>query len=691
MKTSTSRARRLEMKANYGARAGQTITGNLGRGSGGLFVRAGSGGSAGGSRIDKLKPAPKKTSTSRAGRAKKVDADQGTQEKIASGAGLSADDLRALQSFDAGGQMDSATVARLATAGLVDIGRDGAPRLAPNVDGALSALRKGDARAAGDALGRARDRKASQNDTAARISSNAQKRADATSSRAQRAAQRKTEVQQRREASQRKRDEARGATQAQRTARAGEAATLEAQKISNRVEVVATRAGVINAADDWSSKQPERKRLGNQLEEAATKVQTLAIPEGEKAKLTAQISKAMDAMEWGVGDGETYTPATAKQFARGTTWVLKDSSGAYRWVTYSSNVFEDREAEIVSESALSKAVHRMDTRNDYGPARWWHVGEVLFKDLTDWESVYAGGGLDVGVCDFSELHNGILVESGAFKDAVVGEAFAEIAERDGLEVSIGFTHPADQPADGVYKDIAIFERSFLPVGRAANSRTGVSVITGKEQKEMNQISGFKKTALKTLLGGKADAVLSILEGAEGVQKEALTAGARFKEDGTPIAPAITANVDGATADAKAEDMPIDEAADDQSVGEEDAAGDFIGDMSIADFKALQMELNGPLVQAITSLAEMMGSASKSSDEATTKAYDGVKGAIALFEKRLKSLEGEAPHSAVYRASADPATAVAPPAPTKGKELTGKENELTQLADFFVNGTSNAAS
>lgn len=684
------------LKANYGARAGQVIQGNLGRGGDGKFVRAGAGGGgASPSRVDQFRGGGSgRPSTRKPARGKKPDATQSTQESIAGAAGLNAGDLRALQSFDAGGQMDSATAARLATAGLVDIGRDGAPRLAPNVSGALSALRKGDARAAADALGRARDRKGSQNDTAARIASNAQKRADAASARAQRASQRRTEVQQRRDAAQRKRDEARGATQAQRTARTEAAAKVQAQTIGNRVEVVATRANEITAAGDWDKKQVERKRLGNQLEQEATRVQSLAIPDADKAKLTAQISAAMTSMDWGSGDGETFVPATTKQFTGGSTWVLKDSSGAYRWVTYSSNVFEDREREIVSGDALMGAVHRMDTRKQYGPARWWHVGEVLFKDLTDWESVYAGDGLDVGECDFSEQHNGILVESGTFKDAIVGEAFAEIAARDGLEVSIGFTHPANQPIDGVYKDIAIFERSFLPVGRAANSRTGVSVITNKEQK-MNQISGFKKTALKTLLGNRSDAVFAILDGADGVQKEALAAGARFKEDGS-LEPAIAANVAGDSEEGKAagDAPPTDPNADPNADPANDPnapTGDFLGDMSIEDFKALQTELNTPLVQAITSLAEMMGSASKSADAATTKAYDGVKAALNEFQKRLKSLEGDAPSNSVYRASEDNGTKVEPPPSTTKAKDPSRENELTQLADFWVNGTNGAAS
>jgi len=137
--------------------------------------------------------------------------------------------------------------------------------------------------------------------------------------------------------------------------------------------------------------------------------------------------------------------------------VFKDSDGKLRWLLISSNAFRDRDHEIVSTKALANDVERSDASGAYGPLRWWH-----FK------------GAELGDCDYRALFGRMLVESGTFRDDRVAEKIKEKSHN--LRVSIGFTHPANEPdANGVFHNITVFERSLVPVGRAANDYTLLTV------------------------------------------------------------------------------------------------------------------------------------------------------------------------------------------------------------------------
>lgn len=137
--------------------------------------------------------------------------------------------------------------------------------------------------------------------------------------------------------------------------------------------------------------------------------------------------------------------------------VFKDSKGNYRWVMISSNAFRDRDDEIVSTKALLRDVQRSDDGGNYGPLRWWHMK-----------------GVDIGDADYRAMFGRMLVESGTFRNPVVAEKVRRHAKD--LRVSIGFTHPANEPdAGGVFHNITVFERSLVPVGRAANDYTMLTV------------------------------------------------------------------------------------------------------------------------------------------------------------------------------------------------------------------------
>src|SRR3990167_7383313 len=137
--------------------------------------------------------------------------------------------------------------------------------------------------------------------------------------------------------------------------------------------------------------------------------------------------------------------------------VFKDAAGKYRWVSFSSSAYEDRDKEIISRKALAADVARADKEKDYGPLLWWHTpGAVL------------------GECDYNAMQEKILVESGTFANDVVAESVK--AQVDNLEISIGFKHPEIEPdKDGIFNTIRRKERSLLPKGKASNTVTQLLV------------------------------------------------------------------------------------------------------------------------------------------------------------------------------------------------------------------------
>lgn len=137
--------------------------------------------------------------------------------------------------------------------------------------------------------------------------------------------------------------------------------------------------------------------------------------------------------------------------------VFKDKRGDWRWVTISSTAFRDRDGEIVSTKALADDCARADKDGDYGVLRFWHMP-----------------GVDLGDCDFNALRGRVLIESGTFRSPEIAQRVAE--KSADYQVSLGFRHPVEQPGkDGVFTTIRRFERSLVPIGRAANPFTSILV------------------------------------------------------------------------------------------------------------------------------------------------------------------------------------------------------------------------
>jgi hypothetical protein len=198
--------------------------------------------------------------------------------------------------------------------------------------------------------------------------------------------------------------------------------------------------------------------------------------------------------------------------------VFKEASGRLRWVMLSSNSYQDTDKEIIAQAALEADVERADKEHNYGPLRWWHVGNP------DPIARTPGDGIDIGDCDFNAMHGRMLIESGTFRDERIGGAIKEHA--DTLAGSIGFFHPLNQPdSGGVFDNIHRFERSLLPRARASNQLTGLTVT--KEQQDMASMKE-KYDQFVALLGGNATLADSVVKQAEATQKAAQEAGLAFK-------------------------------------------------------------------------------------------------------------------------------------------------------------------
>lgn len=244
--------------------------------------------------------------------------------------------------------------------------------------------------------------------------------------------------------------------------------------------------------------------------------------------------------------------------------VFKEAGGRLRWVMLSSNSFEDRDREVVSQQAHEQDTDRMMTTKNFGPLRWWHVGNPDTKTLSP------GEGIDIGDCDFSVMHGRINVESGTFRDERIGEAIKQHA--DTLEGSKGFFHPLTQPnSEGVFDEIYTFERSLLPRGRASNPLTALTVTKEQDMATMKE----KYDEFVSLLGGDKSLAESVVKRAEQTEKEAQLAGIRAKENGAEVQPddkkpegeeAIGAVPDKAEPEVKAEgEPPHDDAAVDAAL------------------------------------------------------------------------------------------------------------------------------
>lgn len=314
--------------------------------------------------------------------------------------------------------------------------------------------------------------------------------------------------------------------------------------------------------------------------------------------------------------------------------VFKDARGVDRWVAISSTAYRDRDGEIVSCKALSQAVARGDTAGERGPLRFWHVP-----------------GVELGDCDFQAVAQDgrVLIESGTFRRS----EFAEALKGQDYQMSIGFVHPVEQPdAEGVYHDIAIFERSIVPPGRAANPFTSITT------KERRMLTAEKDELLAQLLGGReSDAYKAATAQATKADEEGRSAGVAFK-DAPEWAQVIINRIEAleATTKAVAEKAPMDPAemveagATELEDGEaEEAEGESDNLLSPGEIQAIADAVAATLMGAIDGLSAKMAEVD---NELKGRGYQRMKefpaeleklsATLATIDATVKELAGVAP-------------------------------------------------
>ena len=391
------RRKQLALKApDYGARAGQKIVGNLARGSDGKFTRADGSAASGREVRDALTARPKKASSKRAA---------ATPEQQAAAferAGIGGD-AQALRSFAKGNAPDGAAADRLIAAGLAERGRDGALRMTSAGRGVVRAGERGDVQAAADAASRGRDAVAKRDERAAAKVTRDQARAEAQAQRAAERDRRRAETERRRADAQGKRD------------------ATERQRIGDRAEEL-----VALVDQDERVTEFERTQRVNRLEDLSRRLERVGGDDATQRKIDGALRKLRAEAEADSND-ESRAPSPAPIAHRGyeSLHVFKAADG-WRWLGVTSNAYEDREREIVSTKALEDDAERMEAAREYGPLRWWHVGEVEYARPLDWTTAIAGPGVDIGTCDISMVVGRMAVEGGTLHPAI-GPALAATA------------------------------------------------------------------------------------------------------------------------------------------------------------------------------------------------------------------------------------------------------------------------
>lgn len=186
--------------------------------------------------------------------------------------------------------------------------------------------------------------------------------------------------------------------------------------------------------------------------------------------------------------------------------VYRDKMGSLRWLSMSSNAFEDTDKELFTTKALEEAIEHADKTDERGPLLVFHVPSA-----------------EIGQCDYQGMAGRFLVESGTFSDTPLGrkavEYFANTDEEH--QVSIGFQYLRGDEEDGQFDWLRIKERSICPYGMAANPWTDFKVI-GENPMEARKVEALEKIFGKEMTS-------QVIATAEARTKELEEAAVRFKE------------------------------------------------------------------------------------------------------------------------------------------------------------------
>lgn len=576
---------------------------------------------------------------------------------------IAPDGQAALEALRKGEQPDASSVERhgFETAGLVERASDGSYRMTASGRALMSAAAAGDRGRAGDIISSARDR------TSART-----QRQQTAAERRRQSEQRRQEAQAKRQARQAAARNRQQAAEAKRQQRDQERQQREARSKRTRRKAMHTTKATGSPGDylvvedpKQSSKWHLQVRTNGKPDHRLMGAAWAALHGGYRGNTYQGPNKAqaISKLRQLYASEGMDVPGEKSSFT-----VFKQADGHYRWLGCTTNAYLDRDGEIISTKTLETDVARADADGQYGPLRWWHVGEPdPFNAVAPW-----GPGLDLGVCDFNAMSGRMLIESGTFKDDALGAMVAEHVKD--FQFSPGFFHPLTDPdGAGVYHHIRRFERSLVPAGRAANPYTWLTV-----QKGQPNMLEEKVKQLKQLLGGTPEAetaVDTVVSEAGMAQKELEAQGVAYK-DAPDWAQALIAEVTTLKAEIAALKAPADAGPDggmmagdmegmtDQGVDEAvepDGGGDGLT-LSPEDISAIgqavgqavsavlagalqplvaSMDLSNKMGAGVQEIKTMLGAYQTQKDAQTTD-----------IDARVKALEGDLPRGVadVYRAS-----------------------------------------
>lgn len=315
--------------ANYNATVGQTIAGNLVRGSGGKFASGGTNTTAansGGSTVGKRNEARRYPNIAQL----IGTADTASLNSLAHKGAITGEAAQSL--FKRGlAELDYTGNFRITAQGRVFLQAAGAN----NMERAKAALFR--AQEIADRRTNLQNKKAQQ--AAAKLG-NKKKRDDAKQQRQQQQAQRKTDLQKKRD------DRAR-----QRRVRI----TTSQQKRDERQQAATRRRAQRNT--DLAAKRNARS-LERSKREAAKRQREAARAASKKKEIRIHMPPKQ--------------PASLA--------VFKQADGRYRWVTFSSSGFKDNDGETVATKALQEDCDRADQDGNYGELDWWHVEGLELGD-----------------------------------------------------------------------------------------------------------------------------------------------------------------------------------------------------------------------------------------------------------------------------------------------------------------------
>lgn len=331
--------------------------------------------------------------------------------------------------------------------------------------------------------------------------------------------------------------------------------------------------------------------------------------------------------------------------------VFKDRAGHDRWAAITTTAYEDKDQEWISCKAIRQVVRAGDASGQRGPLRYWHVP-----------------GLDLGDCDFQAALDGgrLLLESGTFRSPAAARIGLKAAEK-GYQMSPGFLHTRHEPRGGVFDHIAIFERSFVPPGRASNPYTRLftkesRMLTDAKRKEITDLVEGDEEARGWLAQslGIAGAMLKAADDAGAVYKDAPTwaqdlaqrLGALEAAYKAPMPPEAMIEAGDTEAADGTEELDADLGMGDAPDGDEGDVSDALDDEGFADMLVqkllaalapvldIEKKIAGHADAIKGGVGQMMGQyTAKKDDEAAQ-----LRTQVADLQMRLKALEGEQPRA-----------------------------------------------